>query len=234
MFSSQSSQPPSPSPVFSDLCELSISAFSFLSSPNRGGSSDPRLSPALPFRSPSARSFCGSSPNLQTFQHSNLPTFLSTISFRITFFAHPHHLTPIESHSYKKQGRGWGIRSATSNRPNPFHLFPHPVNIQHTATPATLFLSCVYFILSVTPRAGVHPSKRNSCLARLGPQLTVATHYSPPTTHFFINGNKLGSAGGESAMASNSGYCTRSGSGTFTLERFRILISWRALTTPLP
>jgi hypothetical protein len=54
------------------------------------------------------------------------------------------------------------------------------------------------------------------------------------TTHFFINGNKLGSAGGESAMASNSGYCSRNGSGTFTLERFKMLINWRALTTPLP
>src|SRR5271155_5353947 len=33
---------------------------------------------------------------------------LATIPFRITFFAHPHHLTLIESHSCKKQGRGWG------------------------------------------------------------------------------------------------------------------------------
>jgi len=29
-------------------------------------------------------------------------------SFRITFFAHPIHLTPIESHSCKKQGGGEG------------------------------------------------------------------------------------------------------------------------------
>src|SRR5271157_426925 len=35
---------------------------------------------------------------------------LATIPFRIIFFAHPHRLTPIESYSYKKQGRGWGRR----------------------------------------------------------------------------------------------------------------------------
>ena len=64
--------------------------------------------------------------------------------------------------------------------------------------------------------------------------LVSTTHYPLLTTHFFPIGNKLGSAGGESAMASSSGYCTRNGSGTFTLERFKMLINWRALTTPLP
>ena len=33
-------------------------------------------------------------------------SLLNAIPFRITFFAHPHLLTSIESHSYKKQGRG--------------------------------------------------------------------------------------------------------------------------------
>src|SRR5271170_2364750 len=32
----------------------------------------------------------------------------ASIPFRITSFAHPYHLTSIESHLYKKQGRGWG------------------------------------------------------------------------------------------------------------------------------
>jgi hypothetical protein len=32
---------------------------------------------------------------------------ITAIPFRMIFFAHPHDLTPIESHSYKKQG-GWG------------------------------------------------------------------------------------------------------------------------------
>ena len=42
---------------------------------------------------------------------------LATIPFRIIFFAHPHRLTPIESYSYKKQGRGWGIPSSLTLPP---------------------------------------------------------------------------------------------------------------------
>jgi hypothetical protein len=34
----------------------------------------------------------------------------AAIPFRITFFAYPYHVTPIESDSCKKQGRGWGIQ----------------------------------------------------------------------------------------------------------------------------
>jgi hypothetical protein len=49
-----------------------------------------------------------------------------------------------------------------------------------------------------------------------------------------FNGNKLGSAGGVSAMDSNSGNCCLSGSGTFTLEPFKMLMSCSALTTPFP
>jgi hypothetical protein len=49
-----------------------------------------------------------------------------------------------------------------------------------------------------------------------------------------FNENKLGSAGGVSAMDSNSGNCARSGSGTLTLERFNMLMSCKALTTPFP
>jgi hypothetical protein len=47
-------------------------------------------------------------------------------------------------------------------------------------------------------------------------------------------GNSIGSAGGVSAMASSSGYCRRSGSGTFTFDPFRMLMSCTALTTDLP
>ena len=36
--------------------------------------------------------------------------FLARKCHRIIFFADPHHLTPIESYSYQKQGEGWGIR----------------------------------------------------------------------------------------------------------------------------
>jgi hypothetical protein len=43
----------------------------------------------------------------------------ATIPFRITSFADPHHLTPIESYSYKNRGRGWG-HSLPPRFPNPF------------------------------------------------------------------------------------------------------------------
>jgi hypothetical protein len=49
-----------------------------------------------------------------------------------------------------------------------------------------------------------------------------------------VSGNSVGVAGGSFAMASNSGYCWRSGSGTATFAPFRRLMSWRALTTALP
>src|SRR5277367_2309138 len=73
------------------------------------------------------------------------------IPFRITSFAHPHHLTPIESYSCKKQGRGW----YPAPPPNPFLFFPHRVNIQHTATPTSPLFSCVYSTLPITPGVGV-------------------------------------------------------------------------------
>jgi hypothetical protein len=44
---------------------------------------------------------------------------LAAIPFRITFFAHPHRLTPIESYSCKKQGRGWGAQPFHSTQPLP-------------------------------------------------------------------------------------------------------------------
>jgi hypothetical protein len=51
----------------------------------------------------------------------------SVIPFRITSFADPHPLTPIESHLCKKQGRGWGIKG-----PNPTQPLPHfPTTSKH-------------------------------------------------------------------------------------------------------
>jgi hypothetical protein len=55
----------------------------------------------------------------------------ATIPFRITSFAHPHHLTPIESYLCKNEGRGW----YPAPPPNPFLFSPQRVNIPHTATP---------------------------------------------------------------------------------------------------
>jgi hypothetical protein len=84
--------------------------------------------------------------------------------------------------------------------------------------PISLFSSCHYPTLSSAAMGGTPPPP---------PKVLSALH-------FFASGNSVGSAGGWSAMASSSGKCTRSGSGTFTFERLRMLMSWRALTTALP
>jgi hypothetical protein len=82
---------------------------------------------------PSPSSFA----NLQTFQHSNFLTLPQAIPFRITSFADPYPLTPVESHLCKKQGGG-----VSQLQPNHFLFFSQPVNIQRIATPATLIPSC--------------------------------------------------------------------------------------------
>jgi hypothetical protein len=61
----------------------------------------------------------------------------SSKSHRITSFADHHHLTLIESDSYKKQGRG--CISEPPNPPEQFLIFPQRVNIRHTPTPVTCF-----------------------------------------------------------------------------------------------
>jgi hypothetical protein len=99
--------PATSAPTFSstELCALCVSAFGSLPSLCSGGSSDPCCSP-IP--------------------HS----FGATIPFRIVFFAHPHHLTPIESHSCKKQGRGWRIRRFHATQALPLFSTPskHPTH----------------------------------------------------------------------------------------------------------
>jgi hypothetical protein len=57
----------------------------------------------------------------------------ATIPFRITSFAHPHHLTPIESYSCKKQGRGW----YPAPPPSPFLVFPQRVTSNSQQRPFT-------------------------------------------------------------------------------------------------
>src|SRR6266567_4704062 len=68
---------------------------------------------------------------------------------------------------------------------------------------------------------------------------TLCTKHPGWGDHFsraedFPRGNSMGSAGGLSAISSSCGYCWRSGSGTFTFELFRMLISCSALTTAFP
>jgi hypothetical protein len=78
------------------------------------------------FRSPTTVSrICSRRPRLSSrlpraskgaLRAAELPSLLS-IPFRITSFADPLHLTPIESHSYKKTGGGGTLRLLPLNRP---------------------------------------------------------------------------------------------------------------------
>jgi hypothetical protein len=129
-------------PAFSasNLCELCVSAFGSLSSLCSGGSSDP-CSSLIP------------------------DSFDASIPFRITSFAGPHHVTPIESHLCKKQGRG----VPTAARPKPFPFFPQRVNMQRAAILASPLFSIVYFTVVWIPRRGVF---------RRAPLPLLTTHYS--------------------------------------------------------
>jgi hypothetical protein len=60
------------------------------------------------------------------------------IPFRITSFAYPHHLTLIESYSYKNRGRGWG-HSLSAEFPNAF-LHSATFNSHRIRTSAKLAL----------------------------------------------------------------------------------------------
>jgi hypothetical protein len=89
-------------PFFSPLCVLRFSA---LSSP------PPRLFLAITtvclHACPEPRKKRSEGSAFLGFSLATHHSPLVTIPFRITFFAHPHPLTPIESYSYKKEGRGW-------------------------------------------------------------------------------------------------------------------------------
>jgi hypothetical protein len=104
----------------------------------RCGTSAPLFSPTRRMHAESGSSFFSSCENPQTFQHSNVPTLPRVIPFRITSFADPHDLTPTESYSYKKEGRGWvpghfaptqaqSTCATHSNTRNP-NLFIHLLN----------------------------------------------------------------------------------------------------------
>jgi len=153
---------------------------------------------------------------------------------------------PLRCHPERSEGSAFLCPCTLSldwhkrSRPSPFPAtLTNPLQITENKTT----LSLVF--VTLTNRVKSNPFVCHSYKKRRGwgwhrlqsvRCLVFTTHHSLLATHysFFPNGNKLGSAGGESAIASNSGYFTRSGSGTFTLERFNMLMSWRALTTPLP
>ena len=66
------------------------------------------------------------------------PSPRPAIPFRITSFAHPHHLTPIESYSCKKQGRG--VVSSASTQPLPLFSTPSKHPTHSNAHISTLFM----------------------------------------------------------------------------------------------
>jgi hypothetical protein len=111
----------------------------------------------------------------------------ATIPFRITSFAHPHHLTSIESYLCKNEGRGW----YPAPPPNPFLFFPQRVNIPHTATPvypeqgrgASPLFSCVYSTFPVTPGVGWDSQSWLSASRLLDLRLTA--HVPRDTCHAF-------------------------------------------------
>src|SRR5271155_78061 len=67
-----------------------------------------------------------------------LRSSIAIIPFRITSFAHPHHLTPIESYSCKKQGRG--VVSSASTQPLPLFSTPSKHPTHSNAHISTLFM----------------------------------------------------------------------------------------------
>ena len=76
---------------------------------------------------------------------------------------------------------------------------------------------------------------RTSVLTSLLPYVLTSLHpYFVTSLLPLPSGNSIGSAGGVSAIASSCGYCRRSGSGTFTFDPVRLLMSCSALTTDLP
>src|SRR5580698_9202795 len=85
-FSSQTARSPDPHPYFSTLPLISLNPMPGVH-PGPAGALKSALNNTRPLTS--AR------------HSSNAP-----IPFRITSFADPYHITPIESHLYKKQGRG--------------------------------------------------------------------------------------------------------------------------------
>ncbi len=103
MFSSQSSQSPSPSPGFSPSVGLSVSAFSSFSSLCSGGSSDPRLSP-MPYASDLTRhsSLATNSFRIRTYEK------CASNPFRIRT-SKTQDLKLFRMNTYKKTGEGVSV-----------------------------------------------------------------------------------------------------------------------------
>jgi hypothetical protein len=109
------------------------------------------------------------------------------IPFRITSFAHPHHLTPIESHSCKKQGSGWGIKSPSPTQPLP--LFPTAARLRaRSATCNSNRFICLLHGSLDTP--GVGSASNKSPQSPL-PLFARSQYARPSTNHAMDTGSGL-------------------------------------------
>jgi hypothetical protein len=82
---------------------------------------------------------------------------MAPIPFRITSFAHPHPLTPIESYSCKKQGRGWGVRNLHPTQALPSFSTVSKHTTRSNANISTLFTRLLHSPLD-TRGWGMPPS----------------------------------------------------------------------------
>ena len=116
------------------------------------------------------RSLTQIDPSAPLLSHRHSPD--AAIPFRITSFAHPHHLTPIESYSCKKQGRGWGIQRFHPAQPLPLFSTTSRHPAHSTAHMSTLFMRLLHGSLD-TRSGGRSPS-------------LFTTHCSLPTVHYSL------------------------------------------------
>jgi hypothetical protein len=116
----------------------------------RCGASAPLFSPIRRIPAKSGSSFLSFFGNLPTFQPFKFQTIPRSIPFRITSFADPHPLTLIESHLYKKQGRGVGApqpcfqlspKHLRDSRQRPQTQYFHPFTSRFSGYPGVGHLS---------------------------------------------------------------------------------------------
>ena len=86
------------------------------------------------------RSLTVGSPSPRSFP----ATSLATIPFRITSFADPRHVTLIESHSYKKQGRGWRYSGLPLTQTLPLFSTANKRPTHSSARNSTLFMHLLH------------------------------------------------------------------------------------------
>ena len=165
-------------PLLRALCVLCVKTH-LQPRPGPGGGVHPERLGA--FSSLSLSSF----RNLQTFQLSNLSACLAANSHRITSFAHPYPLTPIESSLCKKQGEGSPLPRAARDGPHVFARYAEMLT--------TRILSWVYHITRGHPGvAALFSKERGSIFLAVSTGhrtratdhgSRVTTRYSLPTTH---------------------------------------------------